>query len=125
MNKRKNTVKLSRDKGHRDALLRNMAQDLILREKIKTTLAKAKALRPFVEPLITRAREDTPHNRRLVGRVLYTKEALDKLFKEVAPRYRERKGGYTRIVKLGARSGDAAEAAVIMLVEEKKEDKKK
>ncbi len=117
-------MKLSRDKGHRDALLRNMAQDLILHEKIKTTISKAKVLRPFIEPLITRAREDTPHNRRLVGKVFYTKEALDKLFTVIAPRYKEREGGYTRIVKLGARAGDAAEAAVISLVEEKKKDKK-
>jgi large subunit ribosomal protein L17 len=120
MIKRRNTAKLSRDKAHREALLRNLSQELFLHGKLRTTLAKAKALRPYVEPIITRAKDDTLQSRRLVAKVLYTQEAINKLFTEIAPRFKQRNGGYTRIVKLGPRAGDGAEGAVIQLVESEK-----
>lgn len=113
----KKTKILGRSKDHRQALLRNLAQDLILKEKIRTTLAKAKTLRPFVEPLITKARLGTAHAQRQIAAVFYKKEAVENLMRKVAPRYKNRPGGYTRIVKLGRRAKDGAEMAVIELVE--------
>ena len=127
MQKRRKITKLGRDKAHREALLRNLSQDLIRYGKIRTTLPKAKALRPFVEPLITKARSGSDHARNLVSKVLYDKTVVEKLFADVAPKFVARNGGYTRIVKLGNRQGDGVEEAMIMLVEseETKADKPK
>ena len=102
--------------AHQKAILANLAQSLIWDEQITTTLAKAKMLRPYVEKIITKARRGDLHSRRLVLRDLTDLEVVTKLFDEVAPRYRRRPGGYTRIVKLGPRRGDNAEMAVIELV---------
>ncbi len=102
--------------SHHKAIMANLAQSLIWDEQITTTLAKAKLLRPYVEKLITKARRGDLHSRRLVLRHLTDLEVVTKLFDEVAPRYRRRPGGYTRIVKLGPRRGDNAEMAVIELV---------
>jgi large subunit ribosomal protein L17 len=98
-------------------MIANMASSLILHKRIKTTLAKAKALRTYVEPLITRSKEDTTHSRRMVFRVLRNKEAVTELFREVSTKVAERPGGYTRIIKLGTRLGDSAEMALIELVD--------
>lgn len=102
--------------SHQKAMLANLAQSLIWDEQITTTLAKAKALRPYVEKIITKARRGTLHSRRLVLRDLTDLEVVTKLFDEVAPRYNRRPGGYTRIIKLGPRRGDNAEMAHIELV---------
>lgn len=125
---------LSRKKGHRKAMLANMATSLILHKRIKTTVAKAKALRSFIEPVITRAKEDTTHNRRMAFRYLASKEGVKVLFDEVANRIADRPGGYTRIIRMGNRLGDNAEMAMIELVdyntlytqaEEKKKSRKR
>ncbi len=108
---------LSRKKGHRKAMLANMATSLILHKRIKTTVAKAKALRSFIEPVITRAKEDTTHNRRMAFRYLASKEGVKVLFDEVANRIADRPGGYTRIIRMGNRLGDNAEMAMIELVD--------
>ena len=108
---------LSRTKAHRDALLANMTIALILRKRIFTTLAKAKALRVYAEPLINRAKNDTMANRRLVFSYLQNKEAVTELFREVAQKIAERPGGYTRILKTGNRLGDNAETCFIELVD--------
>jgi len=109
---------LGRMKGHRDALLSNMASSLILNKRITTTVAKAKALRKYVEPLITKAKDDTMHSRRTVMSYLQNKESLKALFGEVAGRTSERPGGYTRIIKLGeTRLGDNAEMCLMELVD--------
>ncbi len=108
---------LGRTASHRQALLSNLASSLILHKRINTTLAKAKALRQYVEPLITRSKTDTTHSRRMVFRYLQNKYATTELFREIAPKVAERPGGYTRIIKLGPRSGDAAEMAMIELVD--------
>ncbi|MFZ6001386.1 MAG: 50S ribosomal protein L17 [Bacteroidota bacterium] len=109
---------LGRMKGHRDALLSNMASSLILNKRITTTVAKAKALRKYVEPLITKAKADTTHSRRTVMSYLQNKESLKALFGEVAGRTSERPGGYTRIIKLGeTRLGDNAEMCLMELVD--------
>src|SRR6185436_1373361 len=100
---------LGRKKAHRDALLSNMASSLLIHKRIQTTVAKAKALRTYVEPLITKAKTDTTHSRRVVFSYLQNKESIQALFGEVATRTAERPGGYTRIIKLGdPRLGDAA-----------------
>lgn len=117
MRHQKKGNKLGRTKGHRKRTLQHLSQALIEHKRIKTTTAKAKALRPFVEPLITRAKDDTDHNRRQVFRHLQSKEAVKELFGEVAAQVGDRPGGYTRIVKLGQRSGDGAELAMIELVD--------
>jgi large subunit ribosomal protein L17 len=109
--------KLGRDASHRKATLASLSTALITHKRITTTLPKAKALRSFVEPLINRAKEDTTHNRRQVFRRLQDKEAVKALFGEVAGVLGDRPGGYTRVVKLGQRPGDAAEMAVIELVD--------
>ena len=114
----KKVPKLGRTASHRKALLRNMATSLILKEKITTTIDKAKALRPFIEKIISRAKTDTLHNKREVHKKLTERRAVIKLFSDIAPRYGKRPGGYTRIFKLGTRPGDAAEMAIIELVEE-------
>lgn len=98
-------------------MLANMAVSLIEHKRINTTLAKAKALKQFVEPLVTKSKEDTTHNRRLVFSSLRDKEAITELFREVAPKVGDRPGGYTRIIKLGNRLGDNADMAMIELVD--------
>ena len=108
---------LSRKAPHRKATLAALANALIRHKRIKTTVAKAKALRPFVEPLITRAKDDTTHNRRQVFRHLQDKESIKELFGDISAQVGDRPGGYTRIVRLGRRHGDAAELAVIELVD--------
>ena len=108
---------LSRKKAHRDALLANMTISLILKKRIFTTLAKAKALRVYAEPLINRAKEDTMQNRRLVFSYLQNKEAIKELFNDVAQKIADRPGGYTRILKTGNRLGDNAKTCFIELVD--------
>lgn len=108
---------LSRTASHRSALLSNMACSLIEHKRINTTVAKAKALRVYVEPILTKAKEDTTHNRRTVFSYLQSKEAVTELFRTVAPKIAERNGGYTRIIKTGFRQGDAADMAMIELVD--------
>jgi len=108
---------LSRTKAHRDALLGNLACALITHKKIVTTVAKAKALRTYVEPLITKGKENTTHQRRVVFSYLKDKNAIKELFSTVAEKVGGRPGGYTRIIKLGTRPGDNAEQALIELVD--------
>lgn len=108
---------LSRKKAHRDALLANMTIALIMRKRIFTTLAKAKALRVYAEPLINRSKDDTMANRRLVFSYLQNKEAVTELFREVSTKVAERNGGYTRILKTGNRLGDNAKMCFIELVD--------
>ena len=108
---------LGRTASHRDAMLANMAVSLIMRKRITTTLAKAKALKKYVEPLITRSKEDTTNSRRVVFRYLPQKEAIKELFGVVATKVADRPGGYTRVIKLGTRQGDAAPMAFIALVD--------
>ena len=108
---------LGRTSTHRKAMLSNMATSLIMHKRITTTIAKARALRTYVEPLITRSKEDTTHSRRTVFSYLQDKKAVSELFREVSPKIMERPGGYTRILKIGFRKGDAAEMAMIELVD--------
>jgi large subunit ribosomal protein L17 len=108
---------LGRTSSHRSALLSNMACSLIEHKRINTTVAKAKALRVYVEPLLTKGKEDTTHNRRTVFSYLQSKEAVTELFRTVAPKIADRPGGYTRIIKTGFRQGDAADMAMIELVD--------
>ena len=108
---------LSRTASHRKALLSNLACQLFQHKKIVTTLAKAKALRPYVEPLITKAKENTTHQRRIVFGHLQDKEAVKELFDVISAKIASRPGGYTRVIKLGKRVGDNAELAMIELVD--------
>lgn len=108
---------LGRTSSHRDAMLGNMASSLIKHKRISTTVAKAKALRKFVEPLITKAKDDTTHSRRTVFSYLSDKDAVTELFREVAQKIGDRPGGYTRILKTGTRLGDSAEMCIIELVD--------
>lgn len=108
---------LSRKSGHRKSMLANMACSLIEHKRINTTTAKAKALKQFVEPLITKSKEDTTHNRRIVFSYLRNKYAVTELFREVSSKVGDRPGGYTRIIKLGNRLGDNADMAMIELVD--------
>ena len=108
---------LGRTASHRAAMLSNMASSLILHKRITTTLAKAKALKKYVEPLITRAKDDSTNSRRVVFSYLQNKEAIKELFGEVAAKVADRPGGYTRVIKLGSRRGDAAPIAFIELVD--------
>jgi large subunit ribosomal protein L17 len=117
MRHNKNYNHLSRQAGHRKALLANMASSLIMHKRIETTLAKAKALRVYVEPLITKSKSDTTHSRRMVFAYLKDKYAVSELFRNVAPKIGDRPGGYTRILKTGFRQGDAADMAMIELVD--------
>lgn len=117
MRHRKKGRHLNRTAEHREAMLRNMATSLILHERVRTTLPKAKELRRYAEPLVTKARRGDLHARRLVGRRIKDKQALAKLFDDLGPRFAERPGGYTRVLKLGHRGGDAAEMAIIEFVE--------
>jgi large subunit ribosomal protein L17 len=108
---------LGRTASHRAAMLSNMATSLITHKRIKTTVAKAKALRIYVEPLITRSKEDTTHSRRMVFRKLQSKEAVTELFRDISVKVMDRPGGYTRILKTGNRLGDNAEMCIIELVD--------
>jgi len=117
MRHRKKGKKIGRTSAHRKRTLQALSSALIENKRITTTVAKAKALRPFVEPLITRAKEDTEHNRRQVFRHLQNKAAIRELFDEVGDRVGGRPGGYTRIIRLGRRSGDGAEMAMVELVD--------
>ena len=108
---------LGRKSGHRKALLANMATSLILHKRIQTTVAKAKALKMYVEPLITKSKEDTTHSRRVVFSYLKNKEAVTELFRTVAPKIADRPGGSTRVLKTGFRQGDGADMALIELVD--------
>jgi large subunit ribosomal protein L17 len=108
---------LSRQTSHRKAMLANMACSLIEHKRINTTVAKAKALKQFFEPLVTKSKEDTTHNRRTVFAYLRSKYAVTELFREVAAKVGDRPGGYTRIIKLGNRLGDNADMAMIELVD--------
>jgi len=119
--------KLRRTTAHREALLRNLVTSFLEKERVKTTLAKAKEARPLAEKMITLAKKNTLHTKRQALRVLTKKAAAKKLFEEIAPRFSERPGGYTRIVKIGTRLGDGAQMAMFELVgsEYKKKEKKK
>ena len=117
MRHNKNFNHLGRQAGHRKALMSNMASSLILHKRIETTLAKAKAVRMFVEPLVTKAKEDTTHSRRVVFSYLKQKEAVTELFRTIAPKIADRPGGYTRILKTGFRLGDAADMCIIEFVD--------
>ena len=108
---------LGRKSAHRNAMLANMACSLIEHKRINTTVAKAKALKQFVEPLVTKSKEDTTHNRRIVMSRLRQKDAVAELFRDVAAKVGDRPGGYTRIIKLGNRLGDNADMAMIELVD--------
>ena len=108
---------LGRTASHRKALLSNMACSLIEHKRINTTVAKAKALRVYIEPLLTKSKEDTTHNRRTVFSYLQNKEAVTELFRIIAPKIAERNGGYCRIIKTGFRLGDGADTAMIELVD--------
>ena len=121
--------KLGRSPAHRRALFRNQLASLVKEERIKTTLHKAKELRPIAEKVVTQGKRDTLHARRQVNRWLPERDLVKKVFDDIAPRFQERPGGYTRIIKLGPRQGDGAEMAVIEFVEaavsEPEPDKKK
>jgi large subunit ribosomal protein L17 len=117
MRNRNKINQLGRTASHRNALMMNLANALITHKRISTTVAKAKALRGYVEPLITKSKNDTTHSRRMVFRHLQNKEAVAELFREVAPKVGERPGGYTRIIKTGFRAGDSAEMCMIELVD--------
>ncbi len=114
MRHRKSGRRLGRNSSHRKAMFRNMAASMLKHETIKTTLAKAKELRRIVEPLITLAKEDSVANRRLAFDRLRDKEVVGKLFSELGPRFKDRPGGYLRILKTGPRAGDAAPMAIVM-----------
>lgn len=109
--------KLKRTSSHRKALLKNLASSLILHKRIRTTTAKAKELRTFIEPLITKARKNDLHSRRLIIDTLKNKEAVNELFSEVIGTIGDRPGGYTRVIKLGRRAGDSAELSMIEFVD--------
>ena len=117
MRHNKNFNHLGRQAGHRKAMLSNMASSLILHKRIETTVAKAKAVKKFVEPLVTKSKEDTTHSRRIVFSYLKQKEAVTELFRTIAPKIADRPGGYTRILKTGFRLGDAADMCIIEFVD--------
>ncbi len=117
MRHRKSGRRLGRSSSHRKAMFRNMATSMLKHETIKTTLPKAKELRRVVEPLITLAKEDSVANRRLAFDRLRDKEAVGKLFSDLGPRFKDRPGGYLRILKAGPRPGDAAPMAIVMLTQ--------
>ena len=116
MRHRKAGVKLKRDIGARRALLRGLVTNVIEEERITTTIPKAQAARPLVEKMITLAKEDTPHTRKQAANFILKPEVVEKLFDKIGPRFNQRNGGYTRIVKLGWRKGDGAETAMLELV---------
>ena len=117
MSHNKNFNHLGRQAGHRKAMMSNMASSLVLHKRIDTTVAKAKAVQQFVEPLVTKSKEDTTHSRRVVFSYLKQKEAVTELFRTIAPKIAERPGGYTRILKTGFRLGDAADMCIIEFVD--------
>jgi len=117
MRHRQTTPKLGRTASHRDSMMRNMVTDLLRHERVRTTTVKAKALRPIAEKMITLGKKESLHARRNAARVIRDKAVVKKLFDDLAPRYAQRPGGYTRIIKLAARPGDGAEMAIIELVE--------
>ena len=117
MRHNKNFNHLGRQAGHRKAMLSNMASSLILHKRIETTVTKAKAVKQFVEPLVTKSKEDTTHSRRIVFSYLKQKEAVTELFRTIAPKIADRPGGYTRILKTGFRLGDAADMCIIEFVD--------
>ncbi len=117
MRHKKSFNHLGRKRAHRKAMLSNMAASLILHKRINTTTAKAKALKMYVEPLITKAKDDSTHSRRVVFRYLQNKEAVTELFREVSGKIADRPGGYTRILKTGSRLGDNADMCIIELVD--------
>ncbi len=121
MRHRKGGFKLGRNTSHRRALLRNLVTSIILNDRIQTTITKCKASRPLVEKMVTLGKNGSVHARRQALAYLMTPEAVDRLFKTVAPRYTERPGGYTRIVRIGQRQGDAAEIAYIELLDAEQE----
>ncbi len=108
---------LGRQAGHRKAMLANMASSLIMHKRIETTVAKAKALKMYIEPLVTKSKEDVTHQRRMVFSYLKQKEAVTELFRTIAPKIADRPGGYTRILRTGFRLGDAAEMCIIEFVD--------
>ena len=116
--------RLGRKPSHRKALHKNMVTSLFKYERVKTTKPKAKAVRRTAEKMITRAKIDNVHNRRMIAKKVSEKAVLNKLFKDIAPRFKKRPGGYTRILKLGRRIGDAAEMVLLELVERKEKEKK-
>ena len=119
--------KLGRNSAQRKALLRNLVTSFLDKERVRTSLSKAKAVRPVAEKIITLAKKNSLHTRRLALRVIYKKDVVKKLFEDIGPRFTERPGGYTRIVKIGPRAGDGVEMAVIEFVGSvfKKKEKKK
>ncbi len=117
MRHRKKVAKLGRKPDARRRMLRNLVTSLILEERVKTSLARAKAARSMAEKIITNGKKDTVHSRRLVAGRVYGSEAVKKVFDELGPRYADRPGGYTRILKLGPRRGDAAEEVILELVD--------
>jgi len=116
MRHRKTTKTLDRKKAPREALLRNLATSVILYEKVKTTKAKAKVVKPLIEKMITLGKKNTLASRRQALKFFYIENPVKKIFDELAPRYKDRQGGYTRITKLGFRKGDSAEIVMIELV---------
>jgi large subunit ribosomal protein L17 len=118
MRHKKSGRRLGRNSSHRSAMFRNMATSMLKHETIKTTLPKAKELRRVVEPLITLAKNDSVANRRVAFNRLRDKEVVGKLFNDIGPRFKERPGGYLRILKTGPRPGDAAPMAIIMMTEQ-------
>ncbi len=119
MNHRNGFNPLSRTTAHRRAMARNMVTSLFRFERITTTSSKAKEIRKYAEKLITRSKEDTVHNRRIVAKFIQDEKILNKLFTEIGPRMKERNGGYTRILKIGFRQGDAADVVILELVDYK------
>lgn len=117
MRHNKSVNHLGRKSGHRKALLANMATSLIIKKRITTTVAKAKALQSYIEPLVTKSKQDTTHSRRVVFSYLKSKDAVSELFRTIAPKIAERPGGYTRVLHVGFRKGDAAEMALIEFVD--------
>ena len=122
MRHRKAYNHLKRKTGHRKSMLANMSCSLVMHKRIKTTLAKAKALKMFIEPIITRSKNDTTHNRRIVFRYLRQKEAIKELFSIISDKVADRPGGYTRIIKLSNRKNDNASMSIIEFVDLKLED---
>lgn len=125
MNHRSDFNRLGRSSAHRKALLKSIAKALFTNERVQTTLPKAKEAKRLAEKLITRARTDSVHNRRIAARVITDERVLNKLFTDIAPRYAQRPGGYTRILKLGRRFGDASEMVILELLDRKEKERKR
>jgi large subunit ribosomal protein L17 len=123
MNHRSDFNRLGRNSAHRKALLKAIAKELFKYERVRTTLPKAKEAKRLAERLITRARTDSVHNRRITARTITDGKILNKLFTDIAPRYAQRPGGYTRILKLGRRFGDASEMVILELLERKERER--